>query len=63
MMSRKDYVNVADILNENKDRIDSDVFHDLVIDFSDFFFADNPNFSPNRFEMACYGNNETADVK
>jgi hypothetical protein len=62
-MSRKDYITIADILNENKDRIDSDVFHDLVIDFSDFFFKDNPNFSPNRFEMACYGNNKTADVK
>jgi len=63
MMSRKDYINVADILHENKNRIDSEVFHDLVIDFSDFFFADNPNFSPNRFELACYGNDEMADVK
>jgi len=63
MMSRKDYINVADILNENKNRIDSEVFHDLVIDFSDFFFADNPNFSPNRFELACYGNDEGGDVK
>jgi hypothetical protein len=63
MMSRKDYVSVADILKENKNRIDSDAFHDLVIGFSDFFFSDNKNFSPNRFEMACYGNDEMADVK
>jgi len=63
MMSRKDYVVVSEILNENKNRIDSDVFHDLVIDFSDFFFKDNPNFSPNRFEMACYGNDESPDIK
>ena len=62
-MSRKDYINVADILHENKNRIDSDVFHDLVTDFSDFFFKDNPNFSPNRFEMACWGNDEGGDVK
>jgi hypothetical protein len=62
-MSRKDYVVVSEILNENKNRIDSDVFHDLVIDFSDFFFKDNPNFSPNRFEMACYGNDESPDIK
>jgi hypothetical protein len=63
MMSRKDYISVADILHENKNRIDSDVFHDLVIDFSDFFFKDNPNFSPTRFELACWGNDEMADVK
>jgi hypothetical protein len=63
MMTRKDYVAVAEILNENKNGIDSDVFHDLVIDFSDFFFKDNPNFSPNRFELACYGNDEMEDVK
>jgi hypothetical protein len=63
MMTRKDYIAVAEILNENKNGIDSDSFHNLVIDFSDFFFADNPNFSPNRFELACYGNDELADVK
>ncbi len=63
MMSRKDYISVSDILNENKNRIPSDVFSDLVEDFSDFFFKDNPNFSPNRFELACFGNDEMADVK
>lgn len=62
-MSRKDYINVSDILNENKNRIEPDVFQDLVEDFSDFFFKDNLNFSPNRFEMACYGNDEGGDVK
>lgn len=63
MMSRKDYINVSDILSENKNRIPSDVFQDLVSDFSDFFFADNKNFSPSRFELACYGNDEGGDVK
>jgi len=63
MMSRKDYVKVADILNQNKKVIHPDAFQDLVSDFSDFFFEDNHNFSPNRFEMACYGNDELADVK
>lgn len=62
-MSRKDYVKVAEILQENKSVIHPDAFEDLVNDFSDFFFSDNPNFSPNRFEMACYGNNEMEDVK
>jgi hypothetical protein len=46
MMSRKDYVNVADILSEYKGQLDPIVFEDLVSDFCDFFFADNPNFSP-----------------
>jgi hypothetical protein len=63
MMSRKDYTRVADILNENKKVMHPDAFQDLVSDFSDFFFEDNHNFSPNRFEMACYGNDELPDVK
>lgn len=63
MMTRKDYVAVAEILNKSKNEISSNAFHNLVIDFSDLFFADNPNFSPAKFEMACYGNDEMADVK
>ena len=54
MMTRKDYVAVAKILNASALPYMSEVdFEELVADFSDFFLADNPNFSPNRFEMAC----------
>lgn len=63
MMTRKDYVAVAEILSEYRNVMDRNDFEDLVNDFADFFFADNPNFSPNRFELACYGNDEMADVK
>ncbi len=54
MMTRKDYVKVATILNEFEPLIaDRFVFEDLVTEFADMFFADNPNFSPAKFEMAC----------
>jgi hypothetical protein len=54
-MTRKDYVKVAEIFNKNKEYIHPEAFEDLIADFSDFFFEDNPNFSPARFEMACFG--------
>lgn len=54
MMSRKDYVSVADILLENSSAISAEAFEDIVKDFSDFFLKDNKNFSPIRFENACY---------
>jgi hypothetical protein len=60
MMSRKDYITVADILAENRNSMDRETFQNLIEDFSDFFLKDNPNFSPNRFELACYA--ETANV-
>lgn len=63
MMTRKDYVKVADILKQNKNNISPNAFQDMVQDFCDMFFEDNPNFSPNRFELACYGNDEMEDVK
>ena len=54
-MTRKDYVAVAKILNEFQPLIgDQFVFEDLVKEFADFFHADNKNFSPNKFEMACF---------
>jgi len=53
-MTRKDYVAVAEILNTSAlPYMDPQDFEELVADFSDFFFKDNPNFSPNRFEIAC----------
>lgn len=53
-MTRKDYVGTAEILKSYSGLIDQFTFEDLVSDFSDMFFADNPRFSPNKFEEACY---------
>lgn len=56
-MTRKDYIKVASILNNiEKADIDPISFEELVGEFSDMFFTDNPNFQPNKFEMACYKN-------
>ena len=55
MMTRKDYVATAQILNEFKDLIlDELVFSDLVDEFSAMFEADNPRFSNQTFVNACY---------
>ncbi len=54
MMTRKDYVETAKILNKFVDRIDSKDFSDLVFEFSEWFLEDNPRFDENRFADACY---------
>ena len=54
MMTRKDYVQTAEILSTYSNEIPQIVFEDLVSDFCDMFFADNPRFSPTKFEEACY---------
>jgi len=54
MMTRKDYVASAEILNSFVDRIDSKDFNDLVFEFSEMFLADNPRFSEDKFHEACY---------
>jgi hypothetical protein len=54
MMTRKDYVAVAEILSDFKYAIANDVvFTDLVEEFADFFSADNPNFKFDKFTHAC----------
>ena len=54
MMTRKDYVAVAEILSEFQDLInDQFTFEDLVNEFADFFSADNPNFKMEKFTHAC----------
>jgi len=53
MMTRKDYVETAKILNQFSDTIDSHVFQDLVFEFSEWFSADNPRFDETRFWDAC----------
>ena len=54
MMTRKDYVSTANILSNYALELGQVTFEDLVGDFCDMFFADNPKFSPNKFEEACY---------
>jgi hypothetical protein len=60
MMTRKDYVETAKILNQFADSIDSHVFNDLVFEFSEWFAADNPRFDEDKFYDACTKELETA---
>lgn len=54
MMTRKDYVAVAEILSSFKDLIsDEFTYHDLVDEFGSMFEADNPNFKFETFRLAC----------
>jgi hypothetical protein len=53
MMTRKDYVETANILNKFADTIDSHTFQDLIFEFSEWFASDNPRFDENRFWDAC----------
>lgn len=54
MMTRKDYVNVADILNLFRNAIDRGIMDDLVNEFSDMFAEDNPNFNRTKFYEAVF---------
>jgi hypothetical protein len=56
MMSRKDYVETARILNKYKTVMQENDFIDLTDDFSFMFEKDNKNFDHRRFLEAC--NNE-----
>jgi hypothetical protein len=60
MMTRKDYVETAKILNLFAENIDSHVFQDLIFEFSEWFSADNPRFDENKFYDACTQELETA---
>ena len=54
MMTRKDYVAVAEILSSFKNLIaDQFTFEHLVDEFADMFSADNPNFKYEKFREAC----------
>ena len=56
MMTRKDYVATAEILNGFKDLIGDQ----LVFEFSEWFSADNPRFDETRFWDACVKEMEPA---
>jgi hypothetical protein len=53
MMTRKDYVETAKILNKFVDSIDANNFDELVFQFSEWFLSDNPRFDESRFYDAC----------
>ena len=53
MMTRKDYVETAKILNQFANEIDSKNFQDLIFEFSEWLASDNPRFDKNKFWDAC----------
>ena len=57
MMTRKDYVAVAEILNRYLSNYPVEIsdFKELVFDFADMFADDNPNFNEDKFIEAVYG--------
>jgi hypothetical protein len=52
-MTRKDYIETANILNKFANEIESKQFQDLIFEFSEWFSADNPRFDENKFWDAC----------
>ena len=57
MMTRKDYVATAKILNECIDYMHPAAFATLVKKFQNIMIADNPRFDVDRFADACYAEN------
>jgi hypothetical protein len=57
MMTRKDYVAVAEILNNYFSNYPVEIsdFKELVFDFADMFANDNPNFKEDKFIDAVFG--------
>ena len=56
MMTRKDYVATAEILNSYGSEIRLEVFEDLVNDFIEMFATDNEKFDSDRFWDECFKN-------
>jgi hypothetical protein len=53
MMTRKDYVAVADILSDYRVVMDPDEYYSLVVDFGKMMRLDNDRFDLSRFMLAC----------
>ena len=53
-MTRKDYVETANILNEYVDEIDFTILADIAENFAEMFANDNPRFSHQRFIDAVF---------
>ena len=56
MMTRKDYVATAEIINSYADEIKLSVLEDLVNDFIEMFANDNEKFDSDRFWDECFKN-------
>ena len=54
MMTRKDYVYTANILNDFKDQIDFVVLADIAEEFAEMFAKDNERFEHQRFIDAVF---------
>ena len=52
MMTRKDYIETARILNYVSDKIHPAVFSKTVNDFAEMFAKDNPRFDVKKFHEA-----------
>ena len=52
-MTRKDYIQTANILKSFEQDIPQTIYEDLVDAFADWFKSDNENFDFARFEKAC----------
>ena len=56
MMTRKDYVATAEIINSYAGEIKTEVLEDLVNDFIEMFANDNERFDGDRFWEECFKN-------
>jgi hypothetical protein len=56
MMTRKDYVETAKILNYASDKTHPALFSKMIGDFVSMFKNDNPRFDEIRFRNAVKGN-------
>jgi len=52
-MTKKDYIAIAGVLNNYKNKMPMDIFAELVQSFSAVFKKDNPRFDDARFCAAC----------
>ena len=52
MMTRKDYIKTAEILNYVSTKTHPAVFSKMVVDFAVMFAMDNPNFDAKKFYLA-----------
>ena len=53
MMTRKDYIAVANILSNYQEVIEADEYYQMVMDFGKMMKLDNTRFDLSRFVMAC----------
>jgi hypothetical protein len=57
MMTRKDYIEVANILNNHKRYVAEATLESLIFDFNEMFLKDNPRFDADRFADAVMEEN------